>query len=88
MKRYYSLNFRIIPEAKVWYFCLETEKTAMLGKNRYTVTDSTPKYLPKVPQASKNFYMWVCLAGQFQQSQKFSVTSVTLKGSMHDYQIE
>jgi len=21
MKRYYSLNFRIIPEAKVWYFC-------------------------------------------------------------------
>jgi len=40
MKRYYSLNFRIIPEANVWHFCLETEKTATLGKNRYTVTDS------------------------------------------------
>jgi len=44
MKRYYSLNFRIIPEAKVWYFCLDTEKTATLGKNRYTVTDSKNKH--------------------------------------------
>ena len=40
MRMYYSLNFQIIPEAKVWYFCLETEKTATLGKNRYTVIDS------------------------------------------------
>jgi len=40
MRMYYSLNFQIILEAKVWYFCLETEKTATLGKNRYTVIDS------------------------------------------------
>ena len=24
----------------MWYFCLDTEKTATLGKNCYTVTDS------------------------------------------------
>ena len=40
MKRYHSSNFRVIPEGKCWYFGLETEKTATLGKNRYVVTDS------------------------------------------------
>jgi len=44
---YHSSNFRIIPEAKVEYLGLETEKTATMGKNRYDVTDSTHSFTPR-----------------------------------------
>ena len=38
LNKYYSFNFRTIPKAEVGYFGQETEKTATLGKDRYTVT--------------------------------------------------
>ena len=43
IKDYYSFNFRMIPEAKVEYLGLGTEKTATMCKNRYDVTDSIAK---------------------------------------------
>jgi len=43
IKRYYSSNVRIIPEAKQCYFCLETEKTTTMGKN-HSVKAFIPSY--------------------------------------------
>ena len=47
LNKYYSFNFRTIPKAEVGYFGQETEKTATLGKDRYTVTYSTPRVFPR-----------------------------------------
>jgi len=33
----------------------------------------------KAPQAPKNFYIWMCLAGQFRHLSNISVTSVTFR---------
>ena len=41
LNKYYSSNFRTIPGKEVRYFGQETEITATLGNNRYTVTDSS-----------------------------------------------
>jgi len=49
MKRYYSSNFRIIPEEEVRYFGLKTEKTPSMGKNRYVVIQTDSTGLSEIP---------------------------------------
>jgi len=52
IKWYYSSN--LIPEEKVEYLGMETEKTATMGKNRYDVTDSSILETLKDGNATKN----------------------------------